>query len=1556
MTTRKDKRGNKNRRRKRIGAAMLAAVLLLGTSGIWIPVRAERQEESEIISWQWENTPEGLIYSEENGRWELKVPFSSEEGVLTRDSLEEMLPDKISAEVQIGKAEEISEESGETVTPEFEPQDTPTPMISDGEEEPPAETEIPADISEADEISDLTPTPTLTPTPEINVSEEEIHLDVIWNLSSYPEEGSCQGEYMIEAEIADEYQLAEGTEKIQIAVVLETEKQISDQEREILENHILKDLPATPGTTIDAFDYWQNAQDTPDDNNETEYWKKGINNNHYLLFGRNMYDNGVGYSPNGWNQWTGGGKGPREGIVAPTFGEDGFPRLALDDPMWDKVNDSKLDGSSTESLQYLFNPSITHEGKASYPNVNGLLQVDDEGYFYYDSARNYASLEDGNGQHFVLYDREAVNKSGSSPNGQFFPFNKGEEVFEVNADDGTISAKNVQSLNPIMNHYFGLHMQTTFYQQNKGCTSALDAGGKEVTYEFSGDDDVWIFIDGVLVADLGGIHDAVKVNINFHTGDITIESDSTANHNYTGKKTTLWDQFTAASSEGKTAWRGNTFADETYHKLDFFYLERGHTDSNMDLKFNLVTIPESSVIKVDQMGNTLPGVSFSLYCAQNENGTYTEKGDPIATGTTDNKGTFIFKDTENPNKNLGLEEIFKEYCGSSGGDTVYLILKEEQVPEGYRSSGEIWLRLTEYNGNVVLLGSNQWDTGAYASSGVYVAVSDNTVTDIEGNKHNLEETGEDGKDVKKGTLFAVPVKLEHDDTGGLTKKGHIITGNVTEGWTTHSEAESLEEILEVLQSTENSYSVFTKGSSGAYETTISDLPGDITKYYYMQEEDEKQNAEYTVAYYYTEADSVSEATVGNTCRIQSDPLKRVFSTNIYVPNIKNTLLVQKLDEAGNALNGAGFALYNENDIIIDNDGFTVSETAEPVMKAVTENHTEPLDLKGGIIFGDGQGEILPEGEYYLVETDPPKGYVKITAPIHILVNDNGVFADAGQKDDGVVVQRGMGSIVKSMLQFAANDDVDATLNHMMARFYITERLPNTDFVWRCIKGSTFMPGDAVKYIPAYYKSENKYYNYNPDKNADQQDLSPLHMEYDAEKAVLEYTAGEVFKGEMAEGQTAEIVQETDTGWSYLMMEQCGEHIERTGAPYTDLTGDNLTDLTNLFSGTVLVKVTNRRSGELTIEKKVQPSADPVEALDENSPLAKAAFDFRLTLNSSDNISGKSYRYTVSKGENGQESGSIDFKQKEGESGYIIGGVTLDSEADSAFVVETESEYVIRLKHGEKLTVYGLPYNIGYSIEELASDAFHLSGITVNGEQKQLSGNTVTGTIMSESIVFTNMPEGSITITKRDGEGKMLMGAEFALYEYREDGKYEEAKPVADPKPTEKCIKQYFDKNVEGYDPVRKRVTVSGEDGKQQTYIVHTGENGGLYYYKPYPEGDSEADAEAIVEFSGLDITRKYVIVETTVPDGYSKIDPISGFDIDGNGTVDGNEKTGITLPVVKGGDSTYNIAVSVTNRKGVELPNSGQFGPVIYIMAGADLAGGGAAFLLWQKQRKRRKH
>lgn len=472
------------------------------------------------------------------------------------------------------------------------------------------------------------------------------------------------------------------------------------------------------GITIDLFDYWLTTQEAPDNVTQTQDVNSGINAAHVLKFGQ---------GGSGINGYTNGAK-PHEGIVKNTL-TNGYPVLS----------------QNSETLNYLFDAQ-TFDGKAAYTDVGGLLMQDEKGYYSYDSTKNFASLNTTTNE-FTLYAAPAVSGGGVSAaggNGMFFPFNTADEVFTGN---GTW----VSSTNPDINHYFGLHMTTSF-QQTKDGVSPSD-NNTPVTFSFSGDDDVWIFIDDVLVADLGGIHDACSVEINFQTGAIYVYKDANKSGTFdsgdekynAGNVDNLNEMFIKAGKESTVDWSGATFKDETYHTLDFFYLERGNVNSNMKMKYNLKTVPESDLVKVDQDGEPVANAEFELY----ETGagyidTTTNASNLVATGTTDANGVFTFKKPDGDV--LPLSQL------KSNG---HYLLKETNVPKGYRIGTEpIKLYVKSAGGKNLLLSDNEWDTGAYAMPKVRVSALTNGSGKIQGHDVNdglIVAAVFKGDDVQYGT-------------------------------------------------------------------------------------------------------------------------------------------------------------------------------------------------------------------------------------------------------------------------------------------------------------------------------------------------------------------------------------------------------------------------------------------------------------------------------------------------------------------------------------------------------------------------------------------------------------------------------------------------------------------------------------------------------------------------------------------------------------------------------------------------------------------------------------
>ena len=1039
---------------------------------------------------------------------------------------------------------------------------------------------------------------------------QQASLSITWDLSSIPEGRTSAGMYPVLASLADPTYALPQEDALSITLQAGGAQLLGSKlpsGEPLHPEHIVQGLSPL-GTTIHLFDYWLDSQTADDSkpNSSTLFLSKGINSGHALLFGNEMggNQNNIGE----WNRWTKGAT-PYPDIVKSNLGDDGYPQLNLTIPL--DTDLTTRDGG--QSLAYLFNPEIEADGKASYPNVKGLLQVDENGYYYYDSSKNYAVYYPGVNS-FVLYDHPGVNNGGASEEGgNFFPFN----AATANPDTSGGLMSTVSSTDASINHYFGVHMSTRFIQLDCG-----KSGGKPVTYEFSGDDDVWVFIDGVLVADLGGIHDAASVEINFFTGKITI--------NDTVQKQTLGELLGTGS---------NTLADNTRHTLDFFYLERGNVDSNMVLKYNLVTQPESSLIKIDQLGDPVPGAKFSLYAANDLN-------NEIATGTTDREGRFIFMDPEDSTP-LTIQELYDLY----GKQTNNLIVKETCTPAGYRTIDQVELYFCKsVQGEVLLLSNSIWDKGAYAMPKVTVSAS----KAIELLKTETEEAQEISLE-NDPLMFAVVYQKQGEDDW------RPVYGDPIHGW--HVEPDSNWD--SVLRAAKANPYVFQLTSEGSYQVTIENLPGDIKTYYHIC--GDADEAQYTVAYYYTKAENLDEAKKENTWRIDSQnkdhPLKRIFSMDLYITNIKNRLLVQKVDQAEKPLAGATFALYKAEDANVENGAVTIELDAEAYDTLQTEGAGGSLGLEGGGLFPT-QDKVLEKGEYYLVETSAPDGYKPNPAAVHIIVDDTGVYADAGQRGDGISVLRGVGSVIKSMVQFAAEDDVDATLQDIKAALATSVTLDETS-------GQFTVSDKGI------------------DWGSEGQDI--LHLQYDNANKLLDYGLYD------ADGKATldDVTLETDVGWSKLLIQQCYQHDPATGSSLKTNLGEQ--DITDLFSGTVTVRVANDRAEGLTIAKTVTGNTAP----------AGESYQIEICVeNDGAPIEGN---YATVSGTG--ESGSITFK---------------------------EGKATASLQAGESLTIFGLPNGASYTVTETQTQGqAYTTMVSVDGEARP--GHKATGTLTDDgqTVRFIN---------------------------------------------------------------------------------------------------------------------------------------------------------------------------------------------------------------------------
>lgn len=699
-----------------------------------------------------------------------------------------------------------------------------------------------------------------------------------------------------------------------------------------LDEHVVPSVnPAD--TTVNLFDYWVDTDgaagnDILDKNDQhtnaagnTPFqtgvgdWNKGINVNRLLLFGDgNLH---AGY----WNKGAGAGsdygmkKAGMMGIVRKVL-EDGYPIIDTDEMKrqmsgFEGVSDNKLCGDhmdglaydstnpqnisdtvidawiasgNTASLDYLFDPDIENRNKRSYKDVKGLFQLDAEGYYYYNMRQNFAEYDEARNE-FILYDAPATDRTDKKRDengnlsdersiGNFLPFNTGEQVFDLVeggklGSNPNITSSNKEDADQFMNHHLGMTLSVDFRQPLNGRVNTGTTNNVPMTFQFSGDDDVWIFIDDVLVLDLGGIHSEIYGTIDFATGEIKVgQSWKTNGFPYKAdgtvdlerlyqeaapvQSTTIREQFKAAGMEGAALWNGdtNTFASNTGHTLKMFYLERGNYDSSLAVRFNLQSALYQKISKVDQDGRPLGGVEFDLYPACE-----TVAGDPAAIECLytdnqihDNKEFYVKREdgaawlvhlVTGEDGTAQFRVDGENYFNFADRGAQYYILRETKTPDGYKTL-PMDIVLYYDPATSMLSVANRWSTGAYACSMLHVngtgRLNYGRFNSANGNIEANEGLLVSAKRQEEGLVVAIPMLLRDSD--------HVweaLYGSNLQGFTASRIAASddvaawrnaaLRAVLEQVSKEEYpSWSLSWDEGSGRLTGTLEDLPGLASRY------------------------------------------------------------------------------------------------------------------------------------------------------------------------------------------------------------------------------------------------------------------------------------------------------------------------------------------------------------------------------------------------------------------------------------------------------------------------------------------------------------------------------------------------------------------------------------------------------------------------------------------------------------------------------------------------------------------------------------------------------
>lgn len=232
-------------------------------------------------------------------------------------------------------------------------------------------------------------------------------------------------------------------------------------------------------------------------------------------------------------------------------------------------------------------------------------------YWYYDSSKSslYLKQNQTDGKYYLESPKggdgnpttDSKSQNISSPNNTngtygFFPFN--QTVSTVGASQ--------------YNYGFGAKLQFDFTLTKDGkVVVGKDTSGRNIEvpikFFFSGDDDVWVYIDGELMLDVGGAHGKASGLLEFGA-DSTVTPYVSSNKNTDSNDTMVYKGYGSGETTKTVNYNGQpitfnkksttkTLKKQSTHTLTMFYMERGMWESNMAVAFNF---PDHNELQVEK--------------------------------------------------------------------------------------------------------------------------------------------------------------------------------------------------------------------------------------------------------------------------------------------------------------------------------------------------------------------------------------------------------------------------------------------------------------------------------------------------------------------------------------------------------------------------------------------------------------------------------------------------------------------------------------------------------------------------------------------------------------------------------------------------------------------------------------------------------------------------------------------------------------------------------------------------------------------------------------------
>lgn len=323
-------------------------------------------------------------------------------------------------------------------------------------------------------------------------------------------------------------------------------------------------------------------------------------------------------------------------------------------------------------------------------------------YWYYDSSKAslYLKQDQTNGKYYLESPKDNDDKPITDDNSKNIDALGGQDgthgFFPFNQTVSTVGASQY-------NYGFGAKLQFDFTLTQDGNVVVKDDIGNDtkvpIKFFFSGDDDVWVYIDGKLVLDVGGAHDKASGLLEFGAGN-TVTPYVSSNKNtdtkdpmvYTtdAKNKTVYFNKTPIKFSKTTKQAIQLNSELTTHTLTMFYMERGMWESNMAVAFNF---PDSNELQVEKEVNVdkVNDAFKDLF-----------KDQKLFTFTLQNLATHYGAKPIADNDTPTPVEVGSNFTAKSG-DPDHTTMKKDEVPPGdsetYRNQTVKWYAQGNDNGS-----------------------------------------------------------------------------------------------------------------------------------------------------------------------------------------------------------------------------------------------------------------------------------------------------------------------------------------------------------------------------------------------------------------------------------------------------------------------------------------------------------------------------------------------------------------------------------------------------------------------------------------------------------------------------------------------------------------------------------------------------------------------------------------------------------------------------------------------------------------------------------------